>query len=394
MVDWLRIIQETLLITSFVVVVMLLIEFVNVTTEGKIINRFSKNRFLQILTGTLLGLLPGCLGVFTAVSLYTHRILSFGALLAAMIATTGDEAYFMIALMPKQTIIIFSVLAVLSVVIGMLADKIFKNKNFAGKKNFSFDLHHHDLTEAKGKSFSVKNFSFKPKRLSIIGIIMTVIVLTVLGIIGHSHSESLIFSLPDINTNKKIEMPSHQHSDKEVDCNHDLNPSIDHEKDTHSHENHKHSFDWVKITILISSFFALIVVLFSTNHFIETHLWKHIIVKHLPKIFLWVFLTLVAIAFLLKYAEFDTWIYNNLFYVLIIAILVGIIPQSGPHLVFVVLFIQGTIPLSILLANSIVQNGHGSLPLFAESKKSFVIMKIILIFLGFLAGISGILFNF
>jgi hypothetical protein len=394
MVDWLRIIQETLLITSFVVVVMLLIEFLNVTTEGKLVNRFSKNRYLQIITGTLLGLLPGCLGVFTAVSLYTHRIFSFGALIAAMIATTGDEAYFMIALMPKETIIIFSILAVLSIIVGILADKIFKNKNFAGQKNFSFDLHHHDLAESKGKSFSFKNFSLKPKRLSIIGIIITVITLTIVGIIGHSHSESLIFSLPDINTNKKIEMPVHQHSDSEVDCGHHENSSANHDNDAHSHENHQHSFDWVKITILLSSLFALIVVLFSTDHFIETHLWKHIIVKHLPKILLWVLLTLIAIAFLLKYAEFDTWIYNNLIYVLIIAVLVGIIPQSGPHLVFVVLFVQGTIPLSILLANSIVQNGHGSLPLFAESKKSFVIVKIILIFLGFLSGIFGLLFNF
>lgn len=394
MIDWLRIVQETLLITSFVVVVMLLIEFINVTTEGKLVGKFSKNKFLQIVTGTLLGLLPGCLGVFTAVSLYTHRIFSFGALIAAMIATTGDEAYFMIALMPKETIIIFSVLSVLSILVGIVTDKIFKNKNFADRKKFSFDLHHHDLAQTKGRSFSLKNFSFKTKRLSIIGIIITVITLTLTGVIGHNHSESLIFSLPDINTNRKIEMPVHQHSDTEVDSHHNVNSSAKVDNDSHNHKNHHHSFDWIKITVLFSSLFALIVVLFSTDHFIETHLWKHIFVKHLPKILIWVFLTLVAIAFLLQYAEFDTWIYNNLFYVLIIAVIVGIIPQSGPHIVFIVLFVQGTIPLSILLANSIVQNGHGSLPLFAESKKSFVVMKIILIFLGFLAGVIGLCFNF
>jgi hypothetical protein len=56
--------------------------------------------------------------------------------------------------------------------------------------------------------------------------------------------------------------------------------------------------------------------------------------------------------------------------------------------------LQGTIPFSILLANSIVQNGHGSLPLLAESKKSFVIMKTISITIGLIVGISGLLFNF
>lgn len=371
---------------------MLLIEFINVSTEGKLIKKFNKNRFIQILTGTILGLLPGCFGVFTAVSLYTHKVFSFGALIAAMIATTGDEAYFMIALMPKETIILFSILAVLSVLVGILVDKIFKNKNFAESKNFSFVLHDHDLVETHGKFFSIKNFSFLPKRLIIVGIISTVIVLTFVGLIGHNHSESLIFSLPDINTNKRIEMPV-QHETANPENDQHIQDEQNYKQDSHDHNSHN-SIDWVKITILVSSILALIIVIFTNDHFISSHLWKHIFVKHLPKIFLWVFATLIAISFLLKYAEFDTWIYNNLFYVLIIAVLVGIIPQSGPHLIFIVLFLQGTIPLSIVLANSIVQNGHGSLPLFAESKKSFVIMKIILIFLGFLAGLSGILFNF
>jgi hypothetical protein len=46
------------------------------------------------------------------------------------------------------------------------------------------------------------------------------------------------------------------------------------------------------------------------------------------------------------------------------------------------------------MANSIVQNGHGSLPLLAESKKSFVIMKIINILVGLFVGVVGLLFNF
>jgi hypothetical protein len=83
-----------------------------------------------------------------------------------------------------------------------------------------------------------------------------------------------------------------------------------------------------------------------------------------------------------------------MFFILIIAVLLGLIPQSGPHLIFVVLFIQGVIPFSILLASSIVQDGHGSLPLLAESKKSFVIMKIINILVGLLIGGVGLLLNF
>jgi len=81
--------------------------------------------------------------------------------------------------------------------------------------------------------------------------------------------------------------------------------------------------------------------------------------------------------------------------ILILAVLVGIIPESGPHLIFFTLFMSGNIPFSILLASSIVQDGHAALPLFAESKKSFVLMKLINIVVGLIVGLLGLyVFNF
>ena len=83
-----------------------------------------------------------------------------------------------------------------------------------------------------------------------------------------------------------------------------------------------------------------------------------------------------------------------MFIILIIALLVGIIPESGPHYLFILLFIQGTIPFSILLANSIVQDGHGALPLLADSKRSFVYIKAINFGVGLLIGGLGLLAGF
>ena len=65
----------------------------------------------------------------------------------------------------------------------------------------------------------------------------------------------------------------------------------------------------------------------------------------------------------------------EILYAILLAIAFGLIPESGPHLVFVTLFASGVIPFPVLLANSIVQDGHASLPLLADSKKSFVIAK-------------------
>jgi len=90
----------------------------------------------------------------------------------------------------------------------------------------------------------------------------------------------------------------------------------------------------------------------------------------------------------------QSWIADNMLWVLLIAVLVGIIPESGPHLVFVTLFVQGSIPFSILIASSIVQDGHGMLPLLAESKRGFFAVKGVNVIVGLLVGVVGLLVGF
>ena len=104
------------------------------------------------------------------------------------------------------------------------------------------------------------------------------------------------------------------------------------------------------------------------------------------RIFLWTFATLFILNLLHQYIHLEEIITENLTLVLLIAVLVGIVPESGPHLVFVILYASGDIPLSILLASSIVQDGHGSLPLLAESPKSFFKVKAINVAIGLIIG--------
>jgi hypothetical protein len=396
-VNWKGIVQETLMITSFVIVMMLLIEFINVLTRGQLSKKLGQNIYVQVITGTLLGLIPGCMGTFTAVSLYTHRLLTFGALVATMIATSGDEAYFMLAWMPKNALLIFGILGVIAFAVGILVDKVLKNKNFAEKHKFSFDIHKEHCAENKTGLFSFKNFSFLPRRLLLVFIVGTVITLSFTGWIGHSHSDKLIFSLPDKNTFELVEIDDLQSNESDVSHNHmeSEHSEQEHHDEVHSDEHsHSNGVDWVKLTIIISAILALIIILFTPEHFVKQHLINHVIKKHLLKIFLWVAGTLIVINLLLHNFDVGPWIYNNMFFILLIAVLLGTIPQSGPHLVFVILFIQGVVPFSVLLASSIVQDGHGSLPLLAESEKSFLIMKIINILVGLIVGSFGLLFNF
>ena len=137
------------------------------------------------------------------------------------------------------------------------------------------------------------------------------------------------------------------------------------------------SEQWMYWVFGVLSLVVLGALLFASDHFVGEHLWEHIVCKHLPSLFTWTFLVLLVIGTLFHYVDIETWVRGNTAIMILIAIAVGLIPESGPHLVFVTLFASGVIPFPVLLANSIVQDGHASLPLLADSKRAFVKAKAI-----------------
>ena len=60
----LEVLQHTVLITSFVFVIMLLVEYLNVQTKGKWQKTIKKNKPVQYIVSAVLGGIPGCLGRF------------------------------------------------------------------------------------------------------------------------------------------------------------------------------------------------------------------------------------------------------------------------------------------------------------------------------------------
>ena len=409
-IDYFDLFSNTLMITSFVVIMMSLIEYVNVWSNGKFIKGLNKNIFIQALVGTLLGVIPGCMGTFTAVSLYTHKALSLGALVACLIATSGDESFVMLATMPVQSLWLFGICSVVAFATSLIVDKIFKNKDFTPKiDDVPFDVHDDDDC-SDHKLFAWRNFVPSKARMKLIGVFVGIIILCCIGVIGHSHSESLIFSLPQQEqtiTNEVGEVHheccEHHHHDEECceehEHHHDCDEHGHHHHDSNLPEGFEHhhehgAFGVVNIIIISLSALMLLIIFFSNEHFISEHLVHHVVQKHLPRIFWWTFGVLVLMAIILNYTNFGNWIYDNTYILLLIAVLVGVLPESGPHLIFVVLFVQGYMPFSILLANSIVQDGHGSLPLLAETKKGFFVTKGVNIIVGLVVGLIGLLMGF
>ena len=142
------ILQQTLIITAFVLGMMMIIEYINTKTGGILSRKLQASPWIQILIGALMGIIPGCLGTYTIVSLYVHRVVNFPALMAALIATAGDESFFMFSIFPANALKISVILFVIAIVTGVILQLTMKNK-FIGLHESSFPLHE-DVDDCHG----------------------------------------------------------------------------------------------------------------------------------------------------------------------------------------------------------------------------------------------------
>ncbi len=243
-----------------VTILMIIVEYLELKYRDRIRKKIVESPLNQYLIASALGAVPGCIDAFLVVSLYSHGLVSFGALVSVMLSTAGDEAFVMLPLIPRETLVILAACFVAGVIGGYLADKV-------------------------------------------------------LGIANIQTVES---------------------------CEIEFHPG---EPELH--------------------------------HFLKDHVYEHILKRHVPRLFFWILSTLLVIHLTLEHWDLGSLIATlPRFWLLIIAALIGIIPESGPHLIFLFLYIEGLIPLSVLFVNTLSQDGHGLLPLIAHSVKDTVYVQI------------------
>ncbi len=259
-------------IAILVFLMMIVIDFVDVKTRGYFGRLLKGGLWRQYSIASFLGVTPGCLGAYMNVTLYIHGFLTFGAVVAGMIATSGDEAFVMLARFPLQALMLFGILFVLAIPLGWLSD------------------------------LAAKKMGITPQ-----------------------------------------------------DCE--------------LHEIHKEE----KLS----------------GHYLKEHVWKHIVKRHIWRVFLWTFFALLLVNAGMEFWGLEGFVKEHMGLVLLLAVVVGIIPTSGPHLVFVMMFADGLIPFSVLLANSIAQDGHGMLPLLSYTVRDSILIKAFNLAAAFLVGGSA-----
>lgn len=338
--------KQALMITFFVFVMMLLVDFVDIITKKRISGIIQGDKFRQYTLASFLGATPGCLGGFMNVTLYIHGMISFGALVGGMIATSGDEAFVMLSQFPGTALALFGLLFALGVPFAWLSDKMVHRLginpsvtclNAYGEEcSPTLAVLEKDKTIFRPVNF-LKNFhSFSFARFLLMVFLIFFLVSLATGTVGPS------------------------------------------------------SWDWERITFISLSLCSLYIITVCSEHYLEFHIWRHIIKQHLFRIFLWSLGALLLLHWGLSFWNLDIFIREHMIWVLIIGALMGIIPESGPHLVFVMMYAQGLIPFSVLFTSSFVQDGHAMLPLLSYSIKDSIIIKMLNLVFGLTIG--GVLF--
>jgi len=330
----LDVLRHALMITAFVFTMMLVIEYLNVLTRGAWQQKLAANRWGQYVVAAVLGATPGCLGAFAVVAMYAHRTVTIGAVVTAMIATAGDETYWMLALIPRTGLLILGIMFVLSIPVGWVTDVLLRHRRTAPREGeILFEVHAHEECFAHGKIVHQWR-ECTPAR----GILATVLLILIVAVATAQ-----------------------------------IGP---------------HEWNWIRITLLAVGAVALLIVATVPDHFLDEHLWRHVARKHALQIFLWTLGAMLVLYVLLAHVDLEHAIEEqHLKWVVFgVACLMGLIPESGPHLILVFLFADGKLPFSILLANSIIQDGHGMLPLLAHSRRAFLGVKAINFVVGALVG--------
>lgn len=337
---YLKVLKEATTISIFVFIMMTVVDFLDIISEKKLTERIKGGKWRQYTLAAFLGATPGCLGAFIVASLYMHGQLSFGALVGCMIATSGDESFIMLAKIPKVAVLMTILLFSLGIILAWLVDRLLPHLKISPCPECPLDIFHPKDAVSFFKWSSLKE-NFKQlsfHRFLLIFLIISFLYLFTVGKVG------------------------------------------------------PHIWNWQRITFVILLGIILLIAIVVSEHYLEEHIWSHLIKKHFFRIFIWILGALIFIELGLKYFDLELFIKQHLPWVLFTSAIVGIIPESGPHLIFILMYAQGLIPFSILLTSSIVQDGHGMLPLISYNlKDAFWIKTFNLTFGLFIGGLLYLL---
>lgn len=374
-------------VSVFVGAVLLLFGYINFKQSGRFIKRIEESKRYQPIIGALLGLTPGCGGAIFVMPLFVRGTVSFGTVVATLIATMGDSAFVLISVLPLHYLLVSAISFVVAIITGYIVDyfKIGDNLLEKMKKKskkeleeihqkadhmlqniecnsvtgckidminhlgheegdeIDIALHHntkgHQEVNSLGYKFTHNGFMVYWALIAL-GLVLGVLLLfqvevndfvipnlgLIIGVIG------VVFSITMMIMGKKfIQDDTHEETELKT-------MSL---KETLIHNAQETAFvtTWVFVAFLVYEF--AIFGLGGGNYEVGEELITG-------------FMTSAGLM------------------AVMIGALIGLIPGCGPQIIFVSLFTRGMVPFAALLANAISQDGDALFPLLAIDRRSSI----------------------
>ena len=110
-----------LAVTVFVAAMVLLFSWLQYITAGKFVDVIRANTRWQPVIGALMGITPGCGGAIVMMPMYARGYVTYGTVIATLIATLGDAAFVLIGAAVTDSSFIAPVIAVhvISFIVGI-----------------------------------------------------------------------------------------------------------------------------------------------------------------------------------------------------------------------------------------------------------------------------------
>ena len=386
-------------VTAFVGAVLLLFGYINYKQQGAFVDTIERSKKIQPLIGAFLGITPGCGGAIFVMPLYVKGTVSFGTVIATLVATAGDAAFVILTKAPVDFLLITVICFIVGAITGYIIDysgigdwvrkrssKVISEdvdieeqhrqaeaqldelycdnpnacrvrssnlKHIGHEEGDEIDLvlHHSDPLDVNSLSYKITHGAYVVFWIVLaIGFVLGILDLSMVDI-------NALPGLPNIGTiigvagtltavlymffgKKFITAQTHE----------DVEHKLFSLKETFIHNAEETAFvgTWVFVAYLV---YELGVYIIGGEQVIEA------------------FLTSTGLMSVL------------------IGVLVGLIPGCGPQIIFVSLYLKGMFPFAALLANSISQDGDALFPLIALDAKSAFWATVLTTIPSFIVGI-------
>lgn len=361
----------------FVGAVLMLFGYINYKRKGGLVNSLEKSRNLQPVLGSFLGLTPGCGGAIFVMPLYLKGTVSFGTVIATLIATMGDAAFVLITILPMEYLLVSVISLVVAFITGYIVDYLSINKGFETRRK---ELIHSLETSAEEHSVIETQLIDKGQHP------------TCMSHISHQEGDAV-----DLLFHHKERTPvppfiynlTHNILYKlywaVVSIGFVLGILLLFQIDINTNLGIQHLGSIIGIGgLLFSIFYMVINKKFSKSDDYEEEEEKIFSLKETfihnaedtAFVSVWVFFAYlvyeIAVYFLGGQEVVQSWMLSSGYVSVIIGALIGLIPGCGPQIIFVSLYAQGAVPFAALLANVISQDGDALFPLLAIDKKSSI----------------------